>query len=368
MININSYVLKFGNRTFKKFPFNDVDGLVLAEISMINFDLLIEGEEPVALKDIVLKDYKKVIYGSPDARANGIMLKRMMKSERYKNIKVAFIKRVFDAESALQFYAVTFILPDGSFYISFKGTDITIVGWREDFNYTVSGRMATRDQALIYCNDVISKLPGNYIIGGHSKGGYLAVYSGLNINQEYLTRLLTIYSYDGPGFVEGLERYPNYGLIKDRIKKFITHRDFIGLLYDEVNDSTIVYATGMLLGGHDPYTWKVDPSTGNFVIKEKMVRKAMISSRGANLWLNQLSNDDKELGIKALIAIVGKAQNIYDLLKYLGPNIIRYNSVIKQFPVDERERLRKMIVLFFDCFKLAKQSYSNKPRDVYGNL
>ena len=62
MININSYVLKFGNRTFKKFPFNDVDGLVLAEISMINFDLLIEGEEPVALKDIVLKDYKKVMH------------------------------------------------------------------------------------------------------------------------------------------------------------------------------------------------------------------------------------------------------------------------------------------------------------------
>ncbi|MBE6136595.1 MAG: GNAT family N-acetyltransferase [Erysipelotrichaceae bacterium] len=358
MININNYVKKFGNESFKKRPFNDVDGLVFAEISMINFDLLLQDRDSLALKDIVIYDYKKTIYGSPDAKANGLMLRRMMESKRYKDVKVCFVQREFKEDVANQFYAVTFILPDGTMYLSFRGTDITIVGWKEDLYMTFQERILAQEQALRYTEYVVNKLPGNFILGGHSKGGNLAVYVGLNIDKKYNDRLLSIYSYDGPGFLNGVTRFPNYLANKDKVHKLLTDRSLVGTLFNDVKETKIVYSTGMLLGGHDPFAWKVDNNTGEFITRNKRSKNSRVYSTAINMWLNQLSKEDKLLGIAAVAAIIGKAQNIYDLLKYLGANIAKYNSVIKKFPLEDRKKLKSIVSLLFESIKIVKKSSS----------
>ena len=361
MININTYITKFGKKTFEKMPFNDVDGLIFAELSMINFEYLLKKQKSMYLKDMVIENLKEVTFGSPDARANGIMLKRMMVSKRYQDVKVSHVKRIFSDEFANQFYAVTFILPDGTLYLSFRGTDITIVGWKEDFYITFMDRIPSQLEALEYTHEVLKALPGNFILGGHSKGGNLAIYSAFNMKEKYNDRLLEVISYDGPGFPNGIDQYPNTYNVIDKVRKYITHRDFIGLLYSNIDTYKIVYSTGVLLGGHDPFAWKIDEKKGDFIYKDKCLKKSLIFAKGTNMWIKSLSVEDKLLGIDALSSICGKANNIYDLLRLMLPNIARYNMVIKQYPPEERKRLNRMIRHFFGCQKKAKIAYNKKP-------
>ena len=357
MININTYVNKFGNKTFEEMPFNDVDGFILAELSMINFEYLLTKRSTMALQDIIIENYKKVIYGSPDARANGIMLKRMMASKRFKDMKVGFPKRMFEAdEVANQFYAVTFILPDDTVYISFRGTDITLVGWKEDLYLTFMDDIPSYYQALEYTESVLSILPGKFILGGHSKGGHLAFYAALNMKPELCDRLLYAISYDGPGFRNGIQGYLNYEVVKDRMKKYLTHRDLVGMVYTDIPETAIVYSTGVLLGGHDPFTWKIDGSTGEYITRKKRTKRSSNFMTATNMWLTELSYEDKLLGCEALFKIVGKAQNIYDLLKYFGTNIVKFNSVVKTFPKQQQQRLRELIQMLFKCMKIAKKT------------
>ena len=358
MININTYVKRFGKKTFKKMPFNDVDGLVLSEISMINFEYLLKDETTIAFKDIVLDDYKKVIYGSPDASKNVILLKSMIKYVRYKDIRVGYIKRAYDDTNPNQFYAITMILPDDTLFISFRGTDITLTGWKEDFALTYQDKIPSYDQAVQYVNNILSILPGKYNLIGHSKGGHLAEYSALNINKEYINRLENVYNYDGPGFLNGIEQYPNYPFVYAKFKKFITHRDMIGVLFNTIPYEKIVYSPGILLGGHDPFSWKIDNEKGEFIARKKRKTKYEIYDVAMNMWVNQLSYDDKILASKALFKLVGKAVNVYDLLKYMIPNIANFNSVIKTFPKNKQKRLREIAYLFFDCRRIAKETKS----------
>ena len=358
MININKYVKKFGEKTFDEAPFNSVDGLIFAELSMINFELVLQKKRAIALKDIVFEDFKKVIYGSPDARANGIMLKNMMRSKRYQDVQVGYVKRIFEEKVANQFYAVTFILPDGTLFLSYRGTDITIVGWREDLYMTYMESILSQYQALQYAEEVLSKLPGNFILGGHSKGGNLAVFTAANLNPIFNDRLISIYTYDGPGFRTGTDRFINYPVIKDKINKFLTHRDFIGLIFNSVDDYRIVYATGVLLGGHDPFTWKIDKTTGDFVYKTRCTKNAQVIARATNMWIDEMTDDEKILGVNALVAIIGKAKDIYGLLRYFVPNVVRYGSVMRKFPKEDRDKMRKTVRLFFQCLKTSRKLYS----------
>ena len=366
MINIIDYVAKFGNKTFEEMPFNNVDSLIFAELSMINFELILKptGKNTLPLKEIVFGNYKKIIHGSPDARSNGIILKKMMKSSRYQDVYVGYPRRIFGEELANQFYAVTFILPDGSFYISYRGTDITIVGWREDLYLTFMDSILSQHQALQYCEDVANVLPGNFILGGHSKGGNLAMFTASNLKSEYNDRLLSIYSFDGPGFSKGLDSFPNYPFIKDKIHKFLTHRDFVGLVYNNIEDYKIVYATGVLLGGHDPFTWKVNKKTGEFVFRDRCSKRSMVFSKATNLWLDRLTVDEKVLGCNALIAMVGRAKDIYGLLKYFFPNAFRLHRVMKKFPKKDRDRLKGIVISYFQCYRISKKSYSRKSKKI----
>ena len=283
-----------------------------------------------------------------------------MKYPRYKDIQVGYVKRIFSEEVANQFYAVTFILSDGTLYLSFRGTDITLIGWKEDFYLTFKDKILAQDQALEYSEEILSKLPGHVILGGHSKGGNIALYSALNLKKDYLDRLLLVYSYDGPGFPNGIEQFPNYEVIKERVKKFITHRDIVGMIFKDVPKYKIVYSTGALLGGHDPFTWRINDSNGRFVFKKACSPRSQVYARTINMWINKMSVEDKELGTDALYAIVGKAKNIYDLIRYLGYNLAKFNSVIKTFPKEQRQRLKELISLFFDCYKASKKHVYKK--------
>src|SRR5574344_632007 len=107
-MNLNQYIDVFGNITFLERPFNDVDALILAQLSYINFELVAPKIDELNRKPFLLKKLKT--------------------SLRFRQIGVCYIKIDSSLETDKQFYGMTLVLPTGERYISYRGTDLTLVG------------------------------------------------------------------------------------------------------------------------------------------------------------------------------------------------------------------------------------------------
>lgn len=313
-MNIIGYVKKFGDRTFKESPFNEVDALILSELSYINFDLAVPDNKFHPLSRLVIKDKKAFYTGSVDAKYNEKLVDLMMVSKRYKNLRIGFCKSCVDEKQFTQFFALTVLFPDKTGFISLRGTDTSLLGWREDFTIMYQDDMPSQDMAAEYVNEVIKKFDGNFYIGGHSKGGNLAIYAGLHLTKEDSERVLKIYSFDGPGFRNDVAKTAAFKRVKDRICKYLTTNDMIGVIYNRVNNPYIVYSQGILLGGHDPFRWKVYKNGKTFYYASKRSKKSENFEKALMKWMTSLSDKDKELAVNVFFKLLGDSQNIYDLL------------------------------------------------------
>ena len=343
-MNIISYVRTFGNKTFSELPFNYVDGLIFSQLSYVNFYLAIPDSGFVKLK--TLKESKQInnkdfYFGSVDAKNNEKILKLMVKSRRYKNVQVGYSRYSFDAEINKQFAAVTFLMPNNIGFISYRGTDITMVGWREDLYIAYRNAIPGAEEAVDYIKMVTKLFLGNFYVGGHSKGGNLAIYSCLNMYKKLYPRLLNVFSYDGPGFKDSIREHPHYDLVKDKVVKFLTSNDMIGVVYNNIENAKIVYSNGILLGGHDPFRWQVDLVKVDFVYSKNRSYMSKKYEEALMTWLNEVSDEDKEVVVHVIFEMMGEAKNVYDLLLKGGRLILNGKKTWDQYKPQQRIQARE---------------------------
>ena len=261
-MNINHYLKEYQNTTFEQLEFNELDSLILSELSYMNLDMYVPrlcDNKFVYLKDIHITDTKSFSYGSVDYKNNLKMFELMQNGERYKDLQIGLYKSGLvtkNDEKSKQFFAVTFILPNKTMYIAFRGTDITINGWKEDFHMCFMDTIPSQVDALKYTKNVLKKVKLPFYLGGHSKGGNLAFYTALNLDNKRLEkRLIKVYSFDGPGHKKGFKSFENYQRLKTKMVKYMTNRDWVCMIYNDFRKGAIIVsATGLLLGGHDPFT------------------------------------------------------------------------------------------------------------------
>ena len=361
-MNINDYIRKYSNYSFSIKPFNEVDSLILAELSYVNLYLCNKfPESSFCIKDIplYLLNDKKVYAHSVDAKRNKVMLNLMFNSIRYKDIIIKDIKEIFDKERINQFMAVTFILPNNTMYIAYRGTDTSLLGWREDFLMLINKTIPSQDEALDYTLKALKENDCNFYLGGHSKGGNLAFYSALMLPTEYHHRLIEAHSFDGPGFRKGLDQFENKDKIIDKLIKYRTHRDFVGFFLNNMERYKVVYSNGILLGGHDPFAWKVDSNGTNFIYKSAITKGAYKTANKYIKWLDTLSDDDIALAIDAFYAVFYKCDEIYDLFRNVVPRLMRRKKALNKFNEEERKRIKE---IYGRLFKFLR---SNKNIDKY---
>lgn len=354
-MNINSYINETKSLTFDEVPFNEVDSLILSELSYMNLDLITPSihhphKRLVKIKDLDLSNFNSIAFGSVDAKQNKRMLKLMRKSNRYMDIEVGYTHRIFDAKTANQFFALTFVLPNGVSYIAYRGTDITAVGWKEDFMMTFKSSILSQKEALEYFKCVIKYIKGDFYIGGHSKGGNLAMYVTLNMPNKYLSRLIKSYSFDGPGFKEGVK---NSERLYEKGVKYMTYNDVIGIVYNNFENPIVVDSTGIVLGGHDPFYWKVDIKNHSFIYKKERSSLSKKSEQTFVNWVNDVSNDDMSLAVEAFFKVFYRVHTIYDLLKYGIPDIIARNKVLCHYNEEEQKRIKSILNKLITYIKLA---------------
>ena len=369
-MNINSYIAYKGHISFDELKFNELDSLILSELSYMNLDLVAPSihhprAKKVKIKDIDLTYLSAVSYGSVDNKKNEKMLKLMMESKRFQDMEVCFTHRIFDEKNYNQFFAVTFIFPNGDAYISFRGTDITMVGWKEDFLMTFKPLILSQKESLEYFKCVIPHIKGNFYLGGHSKGGNLAMYVALKMGKKYEDRLIRSYSFDGPGFKDEAINQAAVDRLEHKLIKYMTYNDVIGVVFNKHKNPHIVEANGVLLGGHDPFSWQVNVKTHSFKKKKDRSAISKKSEVAFNNWMDSISDDDRELAFDALFRLLKQVHTVYDLLSIGLPAVItKRNKVIKEYPEEEQKRIKmildKLIKCFMKAFTTPVKSLNNK--------
>lgn len=346
-MNIVSYLRKNSQKSLAEFPFNEVDALIFAELSYINFQFICpslnEVDKSIRFSELSIPDEKSFYFGSVDEKGNKQLVDLLRVSKRFSETKIGWCQEVTD--DGVQFFAMSFILPDGNIYVSYRGTDVTTNGWKENCAIVFKEGLPSQKLAEDYLKQVLSKLDGKFIIGGHSKGGNLALYAAMHMGKENEHRLLKAYSFDGPGFIKPLDE-ATWLRLKSRLYKYMTNNDVVGTIFNRFYRPTLVYSTGLLIGGHDPFYWKVQNDKPLFIRVKKRSKSSHRFERAFQQWMDVLNDDDKSFFITNFFEITKETKTIYGIFKGLGSDWKNYRSLTKE----NRERLKDIFSKFLHFY------------------
>lgn len=245
------------------------------------------------------------------------------RNPRFAVVRMNAIEERLDPVTQTQFAAMTFLLPTGQLVIAFRGTDDSMVGWREDLNMSFTYPVIGQKLAADYLESVARLWSGPIILTGHSKGGNLAIYAAMNANDDVKDRIEHIYSLDGPGFPTNVVKSYEYLSIADRITKVLPEFSMIGMLLESSKreHKIVVRSSGDGIMQHSAYTWMMKGDY--FDTADDIAQSSKNFSVALNAWLSTLTQRQREHGVDALFRILtssGKA-SMSEIME-AGPRII----------------------------------------------
>ena len=339
---LNGYIRNFGKYSFKEHPFNDVDALVFAEMSYLNLDLVLNKEKDgsILLGKIDLSNIDELIKQQSDALYNKVMLPLLVKSKRYKDVVIKDVVSVHDNTDACQFYAITIFFED-RYYISFRGTDLTLRGWKEDILMTYREEIPGQKEAQNYVNKITKKYEGKFYIGGHSKGGNLAVYGGYKLKEEHFHNLVHVYSFDGPGFCnEKLVNNITESPVFKKIIKYVPRQSVVGIVLKHTKIAKIIESQAAGVFQHDPFSWKITKE-GKFKIVPRRDIISFIGEKALNDWLDGLSKDDINLMINVFIDCFGDLGiDLLYIITHWWESFKKIRGQYRLLPEEDKNRLK----------------------------
>lgn len=264
MAHLSDYVSWRGDISFADRGFRIEDNLVLSELVYIDYMPVVEGKGAVSLKDAIreldsLALLKNTRAGSTKEDLDFARL--CAESVRFGTVLLIDPRDEYDS-SDRQFAAVTYKLSDGLTVIGFRGTDATIIGWKEDFMISYTS-VPSQNLALEYAKKHVAEAPGKVIILGHSKGAHLALYASAHLEDEYKEKLMHVYINDGPGFCNDVLDKSYIDSISGRITKITPEYSIIGRLFEpEAGENIIVRSSAVALLQHSMQTWLLDDGKG----------------------------------------------------------------------------------------------------------
>lgn len=320
MADLFEYLEWRGDLTLGCSPFNEVDAMIISRLSYLPFESIIEKNTALGAsvaeacaKMRALPDIKSRLLLEDDAK----LLFAMTESMRFGSMKIfGYINRVDDSTQT-QFSAITVGLGDSRYYICFRGTDNTLTGWKEDFNMCFVYPVPAQKLALRYLSDMAARLDGRLIVGGHSKGGNLAVYASSFCSEEIRSRIDVIYNFDGPGFDDKVLHSAEFTSMAEKIKTFVPQSSVVGMLFGHEEDYIAVHSTRTnMLWQHDTYSWEV--SKYGFIRLEDVDSGSRIIDYTLKEWLSKMSYAQREKFVDAIFEILSET-NI-KTFKEMGSN------------------------------------------------
>ena len=342
MANLIDYLDWRGDLPMECAPFNPVDGLILAWLaSMPLSDPLPESVGAAARRMMA------------DGLDGDVLefARRLSDSPRFREMPLSRFERRFSEREQMQFAAVTILTGDGCAFVTYRGTDSTLVGWKEDLNLSFSDEVPAQREAVRYLNEVDASLPLR--VGGHSKGGNLAVYAAAKCAPEVQRRIETVYNFDGPGQSAAMLASEGYRAVEARLETFLPGSSVVGILLERTPEYHVVRAEGAGPMQHRPETWQT--VRDGFETLDSLSWPSLYADRTIREWLDSMSMDDRERFVGALYEIVGATQA--RTVQEIGEDWQR--SGWRMLEAFEGLDLRTRALLFLSLGKLLRAAVRN---------
>ncbi len=310
------------DKGFDERPFGIPDAMVLTELVYIRFErvvrrpsllsvampisaLTISERLEMMLEDVTHSDERREVIHACAA------------SRRFGDMKLNFAESRFSVERENQFAAVSFFLGDGTVFAAFRGTDNTITGWRENFNMAYKPSVPAQRDSVEYLERVAIMTHQPIRVGGHSKGGNLAVCAAAFCRKGVQERLLNIYSFDGPGFKRDITQDESFLRIKDRFVKVMPTGTLVGTLLSQSSDYLVVESEGEGFEQHEMRNWRFNGS--ELVLAEGLTEDAQYFDRMLDNWVGRLSDQQLEAAVETVFGIINdlQAASFNDLIRIL---------------------------------------------------
>ena len=369
MSGIIDYSLANSHKDFNALPFSKVDGLIFAQLAYLDYDTFVPEKQlfarGITFSKIAEQDgFENLFPLERTARKNLLLFNSLAYSKRYGKVRINYHENVFDPLNAIQFSATTFLLPDGNACVSFRGTDSTITGWRENFDMLYNDTVPAQILSAKYLNTVAGKIKGKITVVGHSKGGNLAIYAGVMCSEKTKEKIVEIQSFDSPGFTEDFIASENYLKIEGKIVKFVPEESMIGMLLNDTDTYRIVKSDGEGIHQHDPFLWIVEDN--DFVTGKKIDTKAKFVTSTFKEWIGNFTPEQREVFVDGVFDIIQatnaqKAESFIDWSENLKSNNALIFETIKDLDPETRSFMLKFLG---NIFPSAKDSLLVTPKKI----
>jgi hypothetical protein len=354
MDDLFEYLKWRGDLPFSQVPPTPVDALVFSELSYLGFDGIVPDtpQRTVSLPQVAesylaLPEKEQVCRVRQDVK----LLKACAETERFGKTQLTFFRNIFIPEEEVQFAAVSFLLDDGTAFLAFRGTDYSLVGWKEDFNMSFADSIPAQREALRYTQKFADAFPVLMRLGGHSKGGNIAVYAAAKISPKIQARILDVYNNDGPGFTEALMGDAGYLAMVPKIHTYIPQSSIIGMLLEHEEPYTVVKSNLFSILQHECYSWEI--KGGDFVHVDEITSHSKFIDSTIKHYLSDMTKEERIDFVDTVFGLLGTggADQLFDLLhpKNIG-------AIVKTLGSDEKKRN----YLLEECRELLRSAYATK--------
>ncbi len=298
MSDMYEYLKWEGSHTFDESPFCEVDNVILSMIAYSDLEGVMTQDEELSIEEVSDRYYKihteeEIIARDTFYKMAPIVLKNAAESIRFKGTILSKYINFISEDREEQYSALTYELPNGVSYVAFRGTDNTIVGWKEDFNLSFMTSTAGQKRAVEYVDYYFGKSDEPLIFGGHSKGGNFSVYAGAFCKREVQDRIINVYSNDGPGFRDEILESEGYKAILPRVISIIPEESYVGVLLSNSFNDYVVKSSAKGINQHDPMSWKINGT--QFVRAERRSESSFLVDRTMMKWLSTMNDKDRSI-------------------------------------------------------------------------
>ena len=354
MANLFDYLKWRGGLSLEQTPINDIDSLILSRLSYLPFDGIVP---PSCTDTITIAEAARDLLNRETLEDELIMkadlpfLHEVGASRRFANMRLCGYTNQVDPNAEKQFAALVIRVAPLYSYVSYRGTDLSLAGWKEDFNMSFCTPVPAQIDAVTYLNEVATTLRGRLFVGGHSKGGNLAVYAAAFAKPEVQERILFVHNHDGPGFDACVLESEGYRRISERIKTFIPQSSVVGMLLQHEEDYYVVHSTQIGLMQHDLFSWEVDRD--QFVYLDEVDEHSRFVDHTLKTWLTQVSPEQREQFVDALFSILEEtnASSLKELTANWHKNAIIVLKSIRSMDDEMRHNISQALRLLFEAAK-----------------
>ena len=347
--NLLDYLDWRGDLTFEQSPLNKIDSLIFCQLSYMNFTNLVPGTFDTSIK---IADLSKLFFGSSDFEtrsdlgflidpSTNDLLKKAGMSNRFKDVEVTGFVNEYNREIEEQFSAVTFVMQPPSrlgkqqIFVAFRGTDDTIIGWKEDFNLAFLDEVPAQSDAVSYLERAASAFKkAEIFVGGHSKGGNLAIFASAHLSEKAKKRLNTVFNFDGPGFSQEALDSDDFFSVKSKIRSVFPQFSIVGMLFHHYTPCQIVLSSEKLVMQHNPFSWFVKGT--DFEQKSELDSGSEIFFTSFNKWFEKLQPSQREQFVETVFGLLDSTNAVtnsdlsHDALKNTGRIIKAFANLDKE--------------------------------------